>query len=230
MLKYHTIDISCRVIPNEVCLVFNITGCTIKCPGCNEKTLWKDKGTPLNFKELRSILDNYNSAVSCVCFMGGEHEPQEINALARTIKINYPCLRTAWYSGLNTISEKVDIINFNYIKTGPYEAHKGALGTPGTNQRVFLIEEDCSMTDITDKYIRTEPDEFRQAQTQPEPAEQPSEEQPTEEQTENIDANLQETESEENISAMTEDVDITEPAEEVEEFPEIPTEGKIIEI
>ena len=161
MLKYHTIDVSCRVIPQEVSLIFNITGCTIKCPGCCERALWKDKGIPLTFDELRSILENYNSAVSCVCFMGGEHEPQEINVLARFVKHNYPCLRTAWYSGLDKIAKEVDYTNFNYLKTGAYEASKGALGTPGTNQRVFIVEEDCSLTDITEKYIRTEPDEER---------------------------------------------------------------------
>ena len=160
MLKYHTIDISCRAIPNEVCLVFNITGCTIKCPGCNEKALWKDKGINLDFKELSAILDNYNSAITCVCLMGGEHEPQEINRLARFIKHNYACLRTAWYSGLNKISEEIDYNNFNYLKTGAYEASKGVLGDPNTNQRVFMVMEDCSLIDITDKYIRTEPDEF----------------------------------------------------------------------
>ena len=63
MLKYHTIDVSCRVIPQEVSLIFNITGCTIKCPGCCERALWKDKGIPLTFDELRSILENYNAKV-----------------------------------------------------------------------------------------------------------------------------------------------------------------------
>ena len=162
MLKYHTIDTSCRVIPSEVSLIFNITGCTIKCPGCFERTLWKDKGTPLTFNEVRAILNNYSCAVSCVCFMGGEHEPDEINTLARFVKHNYPSLRTAWYSGLNKIPAEIEYCNFDYLKTGPYEASKGALGTPGTNQRVFMVAEDCSLTDITDKYIRTEPDEVRQ--------------------------------------------------------------------
>lgn len=159
MLKYHTIDISCRAIPQEVSLIFNITGCTIKCPGCNEKTLWKDKGTPLTFNEVRSILANYNNAISCVCFMGGEHEPQEINNLARFVKHLYPCLNTAWYSGLDKISPEIEYCNFNYLKIGSYQAYKGALGTPDTNQRVFLVTEDCNLIDITEKYIRTEPEE-----------------------------------------------------------------------
>ncbi len=176
MLKYHTIDISCRAIPNEVCLVFNITGCTIKCPGCNEKTLWKDKGTDLNFKEIRNILNNYAQTISCVCFMGGEHSPQEINDLARFVKHNYAGLRTAWYSGLNRISEEIDYNNFNYLKIGAYEASKGVLGNPNTNQRVFMVMEDCSLIDITDKYIRTQPDEFvtratETAETEPEKVE-----------------------------------------------------------
>lgn len=159
MLKYHTIDISCRAIPQEVSLIFNITGCTIKCPGCNEKTLWKDKGIPLTFNEVRSILANYNNAISCVCFMGGEHEPKEINDLARFVKHHYPSLNIAWYSGLDKIAPEIEYCNFNYLKTGSYQAHKGALGSPDTNQRVFMVTDDCILIDITEKYIRTEPEE-----------------------------------------------------------------------
>lgn len=161
MLKYHTTDISCRAIPEEVSLLFNITGCTIKCPGCNEKTLWKDKGTELTFNELRAILKNYSSAITCVCFMGGEHEPSYINDLARLTRQLYPCLHTAWYSGLSNIPSEIEYCNFNYLKIGAYEASKGILGEPNTNQRVFMVGEDCSLTDITDRYIRTEPDEVR---------------------------------------------------------------------
>lgn len=199
MLKYHTIDISCRVIPQEVSLIFNITGCTIKCPGCNEKTLWKDKGIPLTFNEMRSILNNYNSAISCVCFMGGEHEPKEINDLARFVKHLYPCLNTAWYSGLDKISPEIEYCNFNYLKIGPYQAYKGALGSPDTNQRVFLVTEDCNLIDITDKYIRTEPEE--------EPAPEN-----TENETETSAENINDETFEENIASVNEEI------EEIEEL------------
>ena len=240
MLKYHTIDTSCRVIPSEVSLIFNITGCTIKCPGCFERTLWKDKGTPLTFNEVRAILNNYSCAVSCVCFMGGEHEPDEINTLARFVKHNYPSLRTAWYSGLNKIPAEIEYCNFDYLKTGPYEASKGALGTPGTNQRVFMVAEDCSLTDITDKYIRTEPDEVRQISVEtPETTEEVKDEAaaeneivvvednqtPAEETTVNIiEAEvIEEDEQEETAEEET-------PAQDEEETPVIPTTGTIMEI
>lgn len=240
MLKYHTIDTSCRVIPSEVSLIFNITGCTIKCPGCFERTLWKDKGTPLTFNEVRAILNNYSCAVSCVCFMGGEHEPDEINTLARFVKHNYPSLRTAWYSGLNKIPAEIEYCNFDYLKTGPYEASKGALGTPGTNQRVFMVAEDCSLTDITDKYIRTEPDEVRQIPVEtPETTEEVKDEAaaendivvadenqtPAEETTVNIiEAEvIEEDEQEETAEEET-------PAQDEEETPVIPTTGTIMEI
>ena len=235
MLKYHTIDTSCRVIPSEVSLIFNITGCTIKCPGCFERTLWKDKGTPLTFNEVRAILNNYSCAVSCVCFMGGEHEPDEINTLARFVKHNYPSLRTAWYSGLNKIPAEIEYCNFDYLKTGPYEASKGALGTPGTNQRVFMVAEDCSLTDITDKYIRTEPDEVRQISVEtPETTEEVKDEAAAENETVVADENqtpaeettvniIEEDEQEETAEEET-------PAQDEEETPVIPTTGTIMEI
>ena len=240
MLKYHTIDTSCRVIPSEVSLIFNITGCTIKCPGCFERTLWKDKGTPLTFNEVRAILNNYSCAVSCVCFMGGEHEPDEINTLARFVKHNYPSLRTAWYSGLNKIPAEIEYCNFDYLKTGPYEASKGALGTPGTNQRVFMVAEDCSLTDITDKYIRTEPDEVRQIPVEtPETTEEVKDEAAAENETvvadenqtpaEETTVNIIETEVIEE-DEQEETAEETTPAQDEEETPVIPTTGTIMEI
>lgn len=231
MLKYHTIDTSCRVIPSEVSLIFNITGCTIKCPGCCERTLWKDKGTPLTFKEVRAILNDYSCAVSCVCFMGGEHEPDEINTLARFVKHNYPSLRTAWYSGLNKIPEEIEYCNFDYLKTGPYEASKGALGTPGTNQRVFMVGEDCSLTDITDKYIRTEPDEVRQipVETQEITDDTPIAEEDAETPAIDIEGDtldsITEPDMEEIIVETEEQEEIVEDDEE-----EFPIDGKIMEI
>lgn len=159
MLKYHTFEISCREVPEEVSICFNITGCQIKCPGCNNKTLWKDKGTLLTIQELRSILKNYNSAITCVCFMGGEHEPAEINMLARLVKHNYPCLHTAWYCGLNRIPKAIEYRNFDYIKIGDYQASKGDLSNPDTNQIMYRIEPNGKKTNITSRFIRTEPDE-----------------------------------------------------------------------
>lgn len=209
MLKYHTIDISCRAVPDEVSLLFNITGCTIKCPGCNEKALWKDKGTPLTFDELRAILKNYNSAITCVCFMGGEHEPDTINDLARLTRHLYPCLHTAWYSGLSHIPNEIEYCNFNYLKTGAYEASKGILGESSTNQRVFMVAEDCSLTDITDRYIRTEPDEVRKPEDVVQEITEATPEETSEEETPEI--------PEETSADSTEDVAMPDEAASAEE-------------
>lgn len=231
MLKYHTIDTSCRVIPNEVSLIFNITGCTIKCPGCNEKTLWKDKGTPLNFNETRAILKNYNSAITCVCFMGGEHSPQEINDLARFVKHNYPCLRTAWYSGLKKIPTEIEYSNFDYLKTGPYEASKGALGEPGTNQRVFMVSEDCTLTDITDKYLHAAPVDEKRPDLEPAVTDTP-EPQP-EDTTDSPGKEPEEVPSSEEIVSETKNAPAEESKQEddqEQELPETPIDGIIMKI
>ncbi len=159
MLKYHTFDILCKEVPDEVSLCFNITGCIVKCPGCNTKTLWKERGTDLTFNEIRSLLKNYSSAITCVCFMGGEQDPGEINALARFVKHSFPCLRTAWYSGLGRIPKEIDIKNFDYIKIGNYQASKGGLNSPDTNQKMYKIDENGQKINITKRFIRTEPDE-----------------------------------------------------------------------
>lgn len=50
---------------------------------------------------------------------------KDINKFANYIKMNYPTLKVAWYSGNNTISSKIDIKNFDYIKIGEYDKEKG---------------------------------------------------------------------------------------------------------
>ena len=112
-MKYVDTLVSFSEIPDEITLCINISNCPNKCEGCHSSWLQKNIGIELNNYELYDII-NKNSGISCVCFMGGDSNPEEINDLA--IKIKSKNLKVGWYSGNSEISDKINIKNFDYIK------------------------------------------------------------------------------------------------------------------
>lgn len=81
--------------------------------------------------------------------MGGDAQPSEIERLARWIRSGYPHLRTAWYSGGDTIPEGFDVRCLNYIKLGPYVEKLGGLKSPDTNQAMYKVLPDGTLEKIT---------------------------------------------------------------------------------
>lgn len=139
MLKYLYKKIIFSEIPNEITLGISISGCQIHCPACNQRELWEDKGSPLTVKELNRLLDK-NKGITCVLFLGGEHDIDAVNLLSQHIHNKY--LRTAWYCGLDFIPKDKNYImqNLDYVKLGHYDPDLGGLDSPTTNQRLYSIE------------------------------------------------------------------------------------------
>ena len=129
MLKYSNYEITFAEIPDEITLCINITNCCFSCSNCHSPWLREDNGISLTYVELTKLIKQ-NTGISCVCFMGGDREPWEVVRLAKLIREDFPNLKTAWYSG----SESVDHQNqFNYVKTGPYIESFGPLNSKTTN-------------------------------------------------------------------------------------------------
>lgn len=139
MLKYWSYDIVCQEIPDEITLAVNITGCPNRCLGCHSPWLWDDVGIPLTPRGLEGIMATYLRAITCVCFMGGDADPKEVEVLAGTVKKINPSLKTAWYSGRQKIEKNIDLLKFNFIKLGPYIKSLGGLREQGTNQQLYRI-------------------------------------------------------------------------------------------
>ena len=78
--------------------------------------------------------------------MGGDQAPSQVNSLAEYVKSKFPHLKTAWYSGFDTIHKDISISNFDYIKIGPYLEEKGGLRSPSTNQVFYIVEKDGNLT------------------------------------------------------------------------------------
>lgn len=148
MLKCYSYDIVCQEIPDEITLAVNISCCPNRCPGCHSPWLWEDEGEPLTDEMVTRLVGNYSAAVTCFCIMGGDADPLEVGRICRLVRENFPGLKTAWYSGRQEIPEGFDLSSLDYIKLGPYISELGGLKSPDTNQILFKIAPDYSMSRI----------------------------------------------------------------------------------
>ncbi len=145
MLKFYNFDIVCQEIPDEITLAVNISGCPNHCPGCHSKWLWEDIGDVLDEHALKILVEKYSSAITCVCFMGGDAEPQNVEILSRYVHAEWPSLKTGWYSGRSDIPSGIDRQSFDFIKLGAYVEALGGLRSPKTNQRLYRVCHDGTM-------------------------------------------------------------------------------------
>lgn len=150
-MKFVSYDIVFREIPGEVTLAINLSGCPNRCRGCHSPHLQEDIGEELTESVLSTLLAAYGKAITCVCFMGGDAQPEEVLKLAKQLK-SYP-IKTAWYSGKRQLYEGAQL-HFDYIKLGEYRANMGGLDSPTTNQRFYSVENG-KMTDRTNLFWET---------------------------------------------------------------------------
>ena len=156
MIKYVDTLIGFREIPNEITLCINISNCPNNCPGCHSSWLLKDEGTPLTYVELKSLIKK-NKGITCICFMGGDREPWEIQRLAKLIKEDYD-IKVGWYSGKDKMWEGINLIYFDYVKIGSYKKEFGSLDNPTTNQILYKVihtEVSTVIMDITNLFWKT---------------------------------------------------------------------------
>ena len=101
-MRYKDYDIVLQEVPNEISLSFTITGCRLACDGCHSPYLWKEgSGSELTPEVFTYILNRYKSMISCVLFMGGEWEPDNlINLLIISKEMG---MKTAQNRGLEHI-------------------------------------------------------------------------------------------------------------------------------
>ena len=156
MLKYVDSKVVFAEIPDEITLAIDISNCPCHCEGCHSPYLADDIGEPLDLQHLTNLIDS-NRGISCVCIMGGDANPSEVDDIAQDIKEYYPELKVAWYSGRQELSKEIELENFNYIKLGPYIKDKGPLNCRTTNQvmlEIDVIQGKVFKKDITAKFWR----------------------------------------------------------------------------
>lgn len=155
MLRFQETLVTFREIPDEVTLCINISGCPNKCEGCHSPHLWEDKGNILSKNVLSQLIEK-NNGITCVCIMGGDNSPEDVNELLKEIKNQG--LKAGWYSGKEILSHSVLLDNLDYLKLGPYVKALGPLTSRITNQRVYMVihEDGNRLEDITYKFWKKE--------------------------------------------------------------------------
>ena len=137
MLKYVNYDITFQEIPDEITLCINISNCPCHCKGCHSSYLAEDIGEGLTLDKIYKLIEN-NEGITCICFMGGDSSPKEIDMFARCIKDLYD-IKVAWYSGRQELSKYINLKCFDFIKLGPYIEEFGPLNSKTTNQKFYQV-------------------------------------------------------------------------------------------
>lgn len=164
MLKYVDTLVSFSEVPDEITLCINISNCPCHCIGCHSSYLAEDIGEKLTLDKIYKLIEN-NEGITCICFMGGDSSPKEIDMFARCIKDLYD-IKVAWYSGRQELNKDILLENFDFIKLGPYIEELGPLNSKTTNQKMYKIVHNhyedgtagYKLEDITYKFFKKHED------------------------------------------------------------------------
>ena len=88
MLKYVDSKVVFAEIPDEITLAINISNCHCNCEGCHSPYIAEDIGEHIDLQHLTNLIDS-NRGISCVCIMGGDANPSEVDDIAQDIKEYY---------------------------------------------------------------------------------------------------------------------------------------------
>ena len=157
-LKYSYTDVSLVEVPDEVSKVISIVGCPYKCINCHSKHTWTADGYRLDNKHIRKILNEADTDYcSCLLFMGGDWEPNELHDIITGIK-RVTNLKIALYTGLNLEDylKNNDLMRLlsilDYVKFGEYKEELGGLDSKCTNQVMYKLFKGRIVEDITNKF------------------------------------------------------------------------------
>lgn len=156
MIRYVDTVVTFSEVPDEISLCINISNCPNNCKNCHSAYLSQDIGWLLNKEELYGLISE-NTGITCVAFMGGDKDPEELHELIHYVRITFPKIKICWYSGKEQIA-KVALSNlqdYDYIKIGPYIEEKGPLNNKNTNQQFYKVENN-KLIDITFKFWKNE--------------------------------------------------------------------------
>lgn len=148
-MKYVDTKVVMQEVPDEITLAINISNCPCHCKGCHSSYLAQDIGEDLSIERLTQ-LSTEAEGITCISFMGGDEDPKRINRLAKWVKEELG-LKVCWYSGRDTISNEINLENFDYIKVGRYDEFLGPLNSRTTNQRLYKVI-DNRLFDITNRF------------------------------------------------------------------------------
>ncbi len=134
-LRYICHSVGVLEVPDEISLIYHVSGCPLRCQGCHSADLRNPAmGEVLDEDALLASLCRYRDLATCVCFLGGEWHQ---NALVGLLEVaRSQGVATCLYSGLANVDDRI-VEHLDYLKLGPFIPSRGGLDSPKTNQ-VFL--------------------------------------------------------------------------------------------
>lgn len=139
-MKVFNYGVVFQEFPDETSLIFNISNCPHRCPSCHSSYLQEDSGHELTLDELYGIINRYRQGITCIGFMGGDANHDEVFEFAKYVKSHFD-IKVGWYSGDDTCEDKEKVIKyFDYYKYGSYQEEFGPLDSPMTNQVMYKRE------------------------------------------------------------------------------------------
>ena len=177
MIRYAETRVTFEEVPDEITLCVNLTGCPYSCPGCHSPWMRdRNAGEPLTLDTIDRMIHN-TPGVSCIVFMGGDSEPEDVLAKSKFVHDNFNTVKTCWYSGsvappaAGSDGSALSYDSLDYLKIGPWIKERGPLGSPDGNQRmymkiygddfwpddsglIFLTPDKNKWVDITYKFIK----------------------------------------------------------------------------
>lgn len=137
-------------VPDEISLVYTISGCPLRCPGCHSAELREpSRGEVLDPGTLAATLRRYAGLATCLCFLGGEWQPDALVELLREARRQG--FATCLYTGRHSVDDRI-AAELDYLKLGPWIAALGGLDQPTTNQRFLDLR---SGRDLTHRFRRS---------------------------------------------------------------------------
>ena len=117
-MKYLNYQVVFKEVPDEITLSINITNCPYRCPGCHSPYLQEDVGEELTFETLSHLIEKHKG-ITCVCFMGGNQNTQELLEYLKAIKKKN--LKTCLYSGCESLKDIEILLPYlDWVKIGRY--------------------------------------------------------------------------------------------------------------
>ena len=149
-LKYANYYIGYQEVPNEVTLCINISGCPHHCEGCHSRYLWEYEGNYIS-NDIESLQGKYKGMITCICFMVGDQNLEELTELLFKSKYIYG-LKTCVYSGDNDVHIFNNTLQYlDYLKVGMFDLKLGGLDKQSTNQKFYKVNK-CNLEDITNTF------------------------------------------------------------------------------
>lgn len=145
-MNYYKADIVLQEVPHEISLCFSISGCTLRCEGCHSPFLWKEEnGKLLSESAFKLYLSKYHGLISCVLFMGGEWDHDNLLNLLRIARKRG--LNTCLYTGLENVSDELKT-ELTWLKTGAWKQELGGLNSLSTNQKFIEVSTNKNLNHL----------------------------------------------------------------------------------